>query len=237
MAKAETKKIRSDALLTTRSLSKIYVRADEPPLTVLKELDFDIFPEDRISIIGKSGTGKSTLLHLLGTLEAPTAGKVLFLGQDIFQFDEPRLASFRNRELGFIFQFHYLMVEFTAVENVMMPALVGGRPQKEAKEKAESLLAKVGLGERLSHRPNQLSGGEQQRVAIARALMMEPKLLLTDEMTGNLDPVTGNQIFDLVLELQSEFKMALVSVTHDEAMASSYGRVLRLRDGQLHKEK
>ncbi len=237
MAKAETKKVRPDALVTTRGLSKIYERADAAPLTVLKDLDFDIFPEDRIAIIGKSGTGKSTLLHLLGTLEGPTSGKVLFLGQDIFNFDEPRLATFRNQQLGFIFQFHYLMVEFSALENVMMPALVGGQKQKDAKGKAESLLAKVGLAERMTHRPNQLSGGEQQRVAIARALMMNPKLLLTDEMTGNLDPVTGNSIFDLVLELQSEFKMALVSVTHDEAMASSYGRVLRLRDGTLHKEK
>ncbi len=236
MASTE-KKIRSDALFTCRGLSKVYRRAGATPLEVLKNVDLDIFPEDRIAIVGKSGTGKSTLLHLLGTLEGPSAGKVLFLGQDIFGFDEPRLASFRNKELGFIFQFHYLMVEFTAVENVMMPALVGGMKKSEAREKAEALLGKVGLGERLTHRPNQLSGGEQQRVAIARALMMNPKLLLTDEMTGNLDPVTGAQVFELVMGLQAEFKMALISVTHDEPMAASYGRILRLKDGQLHKEK
>jgi lipoprotein-releasing system ATP-binding protein len=237
MAIKTDKKIRPDALVTTRGLSKVYQRSGAEPLEVLRAVDLDIFPEDRIAIIGKSGTGKSTLLHLLGTLEAPSAGRVLFLGQDIFAFEEPRLASFRNRELGFIFQFHYLMVEFTALENVMMPALVGGVNRNEAKNKAESLLAKVGLSQRLGHRPNQLSGGEQQRVAIARALMMSPKLLLTDEMTGNLDPVTGAQVFDLVMELQKEFKMALVSVTHDEPMAASYGRILRLRNGQLQQEK
>jgi lipoprotein-releasing system ATP-binding protein len=235
--KSDGKKIRSDALVTTRGLSKIYSRSGASALEVLRTVDLDIFPEDRIAILGKSGTGKSTLLHLLGTLEAPSAGKVLFLGQDVFAFNEPRLATFRNRELGFIFQFHYLMVEFTAVENVMMPALVGGVARKEARDKAEVLLAKVGLNDRLTHRPNQLSGGEQQRVAIARALMMSPKLLLTDEMTGNLDPVTGNQVFDLVMSLQSEFKMALVSVTHDEGMASSYNRVLRLQNGELRPEK
>lgn len=237
MTTKEKKKISSESLVTTRGLTKTYRREGASSLDVLRNVDLDIFPEDRIAIVGKSGTGKSTLLHLLGTLEAPTSGKVLFLGQDIFGFDEPRLASFRNKELGFIFQFHYLMVEFSALENVMMPALVGGLAKKEAKEKAEALLGKVGLSDRMTHRPNQLSGGEQQRVAIARSLMMSPKLLLTDEMTGNLDPVTGQQVFDLVLSLQSEFKMALVSVTHDEPMAASYGRILRLKDGVLQTEK
>ena len=188
---------------------------------------------ESIAVIGKSGAGKSTLLHVLGTLEEPTSGSVQFLGQDIFSFDEESLSGFRNRKVGFVFQFHYLMLEFSALENTMMPALLGGVSKKEAKARAEALLAKVGLSDRLEHKPGQLSGGEQQRVAIARALMMSPKLLLTDEMTGNLDPVTGQQVFELVQSIDSEFKMAMVSVTHDENLAASYSKIYRLTDGVL----
>lgn len=225
------------AILATKNLRKVYRRVAQPPIEVLRGVDLEVNKGDRIAIVGRSGTGKSTLLHLIGTLEAPTSGKVLFLGQDVFEFSEARLASFRNRELGFVFQFHYLMLEFNALENVLMPAILAGEPRRKSKERAELLLTKVGLGERLTHKPAQLSGGEQQRVAIARALMMNPKLLLTDEMTGNLDPLTGSQVFEVLQAVHAEFNMALISVTHDEQMASSYSKVFRLNDGKLIKEK
>lgn len=223
----------SNEILVAKSVRKVFERQTANAIEVLKSVDLAISPGDRIAILGKSGAGKSTLLHVLGTLEEPTSGSVHFLGQDVFAFGEEKLSSFRNRELGFVFQLHYLMLEFSAIENVMMPALLGGWARKKAKERAYFLLAKVGLADRLEHKPNQLSGGEQQRVAIARALMMNPKLLLTDEMTGNLDPVTGQQIFELVQSIHSELKMALVSVTHDENMAATYARVYRLKDGML----
>ena len=181
----------SELLLSARDVSKIYRRKGEPPVSVLKRVDLDIGVNDRIAILGKSGAGKSTLLHILGTLEAPSHGVVKFKGKDIFDLGENDLARFRNRQIGFVFQFHYLMIEFSALENVMMPSLLAGESKSKARGLAENLLKRVGLGDRLTHKPNQLSGGEQQRVAIARALMMKPKLLLTDEMTGNLDTATG----------------------------------------------
>jgi lipoprotein-releasing system ATP-binding protein len=223
----------SEVLLSARDVSKIYRRKSEPPVSVLKRVDFDISVDDRIAILGKSGAGKSTLLHILGTLEAPSHGVVRFKGKDIFNLDESELARFRNREIGFVFQFHYLMLEFTALENVMMPSLLAGESKAKARGLAENLLKRVGLNERFHHKPSQLSGGEQQRVAIARALMMKPKLLLTDEMTGNLDSVTGRQIFELIRSLQEEHGIALVSVTHDEVLAESFPRVLRLDQGEL----
>lgn len=225
------------AILLTKGLRKVFRRLAAPPIEVLKGVDLEVFPGDRIAIVGRSGTGKSTLLHILGTLEGPTSGKVLFLGQDVFKFPDSRLAAFRNREVGFVFQFHYLMLEFTALENVMMPALIAGRSRGDSREHAEILLTKVGLGDRMTHKPAQLSGGEQQRVAIARSLMMNPKLLLTDEMTGNLDPATGAQVFEVLTTIHAEFNTALVSVTHDEQLASSYSKVFRLREGKLWREK
>ena len=227
----------SSAILVAKDLSKVYRKTQAQPIEVLKNINFEVNPGDRIAIVGKSGTGKSTLLHLMGTLEAPSSGKVLFLGQDVFAFSESRLANFRNHQLGFVFQFHYLMLEFNALENVMMPALLSQMPKKEASDRAKDLLDKVGLSDRLTHKPSQLSGGEQQRVAIARALMMKPKLLLTDEMTGNLDPATGNRVFDLLQTIHSDLKMALVSVTHDEQMAHSYDQVYQLTEGTLKREK
>lgn len=223
-------------LLTATKLRKEFRKADHGPLEVLRDVDLEIAEGDSIAIVGKSGTGKSTFLHILGTLERPSHGSVVFLGQDVFRFTESRLAHFRNRELGFVFQFHYLMPEFTAVENVMMPALIAGASSRQSRVRAAALLEKVGLKDRLTHRPSQLSGGERQRVAIARALMMKPKLLLTDEMTGNLDPVTGLEVFDLVKKIHSEMGMAMVSVTHDEQLASQYSRIYRLADGGLHPE-
>ena len=203
------------------------------PIDVLRGVSLTVRPGDRIAVVGKSGTGKSTLLHVLGTLVAPSEGTLLFAGEDVFAYRENALAAFRNREIGFVFQFHYLMLEFTAVENVMMPALIAGVSRREARSGAMELLERVGLADRATHKPGQLSGGEQQRVSIARALMMRPKLLLTDEMTGNLDPVTGQQIFDLVQQMHRERGTAIISVTHDEAMAAAYDRVYRLKDGVL----
>jgi len=223
----------SESLLTAKDVSKIYRRKGEPPISVLKRVDLDIGYNDRIAILGKSGAGKSTLLHVLGTLESPSHGSVTFRGRDVFSLNEKDLARFRNHQIGFVFQFHYLMIEFSALENVMMPALLAGASSAKAKGMAESLLIRVGLKDRLTHKPGQLSGGEQQRVAIARALMMKPKLLLTDEMTGNLDSATGAQIFELINSLQEEHGIALVSVTHDEFLAQSFPRVLRLEEGEL----
>jgi lipoprotein-releasing system ATP-binding protein len=223
----------SELLLSAKDVSKIYRRKGEPPVSVLKGINFDIDASDRIAILGKSGAGKSTLLHILGTLEAPSSGVVLFKGNNIFEMSENSLAQFRNYEIGFVFQFHYLMLEFSALENVMMPALLAGESKSRAKERATVLLGRVGLKDRLTHKPSQLSGGEQQRVAIARALMMKPKLLLTDEMTGNLDSATGQQIFELIRSLQEENDIALVSVTHDEVLAETFPTVLRLEQGEL----
>jgi len=220
-------------LLVAKNVSKHHSKSGRHDIEVLRGVELVVEPGDQIAVLGKSGAGKSTLLHILGTLEEPSEGTVHFEGRDLFTLSESELSTFRNRELGFVFQFHYLMLEFNALENVMLPGLLGGLGKREARKRAEELLARVGLSERLEHKPSQLSGGEQQRVAIARALVMRPKLLLTDEMTGNLDPVTGTHIFELVQSMYREYKMAVISVTHDEALASAYPRVLRLDDGVL----
>ncbi len=219
--------------LQAEGIGKVFRREDRTTLGVLRDLSIHVKPAERVAIIGKSGSGKSTLLHILGTLEQPSSGKILFGGEDVSRFSENRLAFFRNQQIGFVFQFHYLMLEFTALENVMIPALIGGASREKANEMARGWLKRVGLSDRSTHKPAQLSGGEQQRVAIARALMMRPKVLLTDEMTGNLDPVTGTAIFELMLEMQNEHGMAMISVTHDEKLASRYHRVLRLTEGRL----
>jgi lipoprotein-releasing system ATP-binding protein len=222
-----------EKLISAENVRKIYRRKVGAPVTVLDGVSLDISPGDSIAILGTSGAGKSTLLHVLGTLEDPTEGRIFFQGKNLFELSEKQLSAFRNRELGFVFQFHYLMLEFDALENVMMPGLLGGWSRAKAKDAAIDLLRRVGLADRLTHKPSQLSGGEQQRVAIARALMMRPKLLLTDEMTGNLDPVTGRQVFELVHAMHLEFGTAMVSVTHDETLASRFPRILRLKDGKL----
>lgn len=223
-------------LLQARHVRKAFDSRTRP-LEVLKDIELTIEPRDRIAILGKSGAGKSTLLHILGALEAPSGGSVHFQGRDIFQLGERELAVFRNRCIGFVFQFHYLMLEFNALENVMMPALLGGTPKGEAKSRAQDLLKAVGLKDRWSQKPSALSGGEQQRVAIARALMQRPAIFLTDEMTGNLDPATGNQVLSLVESIHGEFGMAMVSVTHDETLAGTYPKIFRLTDGSLVAEK
>ncbi len=227
----------SDCLLETQNVSKRFQRAKENPIQVLNGVDFKVDEKDRIAIVGKSGAGKSTLLHLLGTLESPDKGTILFEGKDIFKYSESKLSNFRNKKIGFVFQFHYLMLEFSALENVMMPGLIAGQSRRAAMVLADKLLKDVGLSDRKGHKPGQLSGGEQQRVAIARALMMKPKLLLTDEMTGNLDPQTGKEVCSIIDSLHETEGLAIVSVTHDTALANTYPKVYRLAQGQLLQEK
>src|SRR5437867_1257177 len=220
-------------LVQAIELEKRYV--DGPAVvSVLEGLDLDIEPGARIAIVGESGVGKSTLLHLLGALDRPTAGRILFDGDDVFARREPDLAGFRNREVGFVFQFHHLLPDFTALENVMLPALIAGEAFREASSRATALLSRVGLQARLAHRPGQLSGGEQQRVAVARALVRRPRLLLADEPTGNLDPATGEDVQQLMFELNQEHGAALVIATHNDRLAAAMGRTLRLAGGALH---
>ncbi len=198
---------------------------------VLKGITLDVDQGETIALVGASGAGKTTLLHVLGALDRPTSGQVLFNGQDIFLQSERALAAFRNRSIGFVFQFHHLLPEFTALENVMMPALIGGKKRSEAQQDAAALLGDVGLGHRLGHKPGELSGGEQQRVAIARALVLMPSLLLADEPTGNLDMKTSDGIHELLAEMHRQRGITLIIVTHNEKLAGRMGKTLRLVDG------
>lgn len=202
-------------------------------IDVLKGLNFGLQRGEPVVIEGASGAGKSTLLHILGGLEEPSEGSVFFEGIDLFQKKEKGLSEFRNRELGFIFQFHHLLPLFTALENVMMPALISGLSKNEAKELASSLLEEVGLLHRISHRPTELSGGEQQRVAIARALIMKPKLLMADEPTGNLDAENSKKIFELLLRMTAHYHTTLLVVTHNDELASKLTRRIRIQDGKI----
>jgi len=202
-------------------------------VVVLRGLDLEVAAGEEIAIVGQSGVGKSTLLHVLGSLEAPSAGKVYFEDQDLFALDDRRMAEFRNHKLGFVFQFHYLLGDFTALENVMMPALIARLPDKEAHRRAAEVLDLVGLGDKLHRRPAELSGGEQQRVAVARAVVMRPRLVLADEPTGNLDPHTADEVHDLFHRLNRSLGLTLVVATHNERLSRSMGRTLRLRDGRL----
>jgi lipoprotein-releasing system ATP-binding protein len=219
-------------LIEVVGLAKNFIDAGRE-IGVLRGLDLIVNAGDEIAIVGESGTGKSTLLHILGSLETPTAGKVFFEGDDLFALDEPTLAQFRNLKLGFVFQFHYLLADFSAVENVMMPALIARMPDDDARQRAAEVLELVGLGSKLHRRPAELSGGEQQRVAVARAVVLRPRLLLADEPTGNLDPRTAEEVHALFHMLNRELGVTLVIATHNERLKQSVGRALRLRDGKL----
>jgi lipoprotein-releasing system ATP-binding protein len=223
-------------LVEVRGLDKIFYDADRE-IRVLRNLDLNVEAGDEIAVVGQSGTGKSTLLHIIGSLEEPTAGKVFFEGEDLFALDQKSLAEFRNEKLGFVFQFHYLLADFTALENVMMPALIGRIDDAEATRRATEMLDIVGLGDKLKRRPAELSGGEQQRVAVARAVVLRPKLLLADEPTGNLDPHTAGGVHELFHKLNRELGITLVIATHNEQLTRSVGRALRLSEGKLVDER
>jgi lipoprotein-releasing system ATP-binding protein len=216
-------------------LSKVY-QMKSKTVPVLRSLAFGVKAGEMVAIEGPSGAGKSTLLHILGTLDRPSGGQVEIDGQDVLQLSPDQLASFRNRTIGFVFQFHHLLPEFTALENTMMPALLQRIPRKAAGEKAHAILSEVGLADRLDHRPVELSGGEQQRVALARALILRPRLLLADEPTGNLDQETGDGIHDLLVKLNRQFDMTTIVVTHNPRLAGRLGRRLRLTDGMLSRD-
>jgi lipoprotein-releasing system ATP-binding protein len=199
---------------------------------VIKGLDLNVYTGETLAVVGASGVGKSTLLHILGTLERPTQGRVTWEGEEIFALDERRLAAFRNRKIGFVFQFHYLLPEFDALENVMMPALIARVPKGQARDDAEAILVRVGLAHRLRHRVSTLSGGEQQRVAVARALVLKPEVLLADEPTGNLDPNSGAQVQELLLDLNREYGLTSVIVTHNLDLAQALTRQITLVHGK-----
>ncbi len=202
-------------------------------IDVLRGINIAVNQGDTLAIIGASGVGKSTLLNIMGALEQPSEGQVKFQGKNITDMDESGLCGLRNKEIGFVFQFHHLLPEFNALENTIMPALISRMGMKKSKERAETLLAKVGLANRLNHRIGELSGGEQQRVAIARALMMQPKLLLADEPTGNLDRNTGKDIVELLLRIREEEGLSMVIVTHNQQLADNMTKVMEIVDGKL----
>ncbi|HOG07181.1 MAG: ABC transporter ATP-binding protein [Syntrophales bacterium] len=218
--------------IAIQNLWKTYIK-DGNRIDALKGIDLDIAAAESLALVGVSGAGKSTLIHILGTLDRPTQGRVLYNGVDVFTWPEKRLAAFRNTRIGFVFQFHQLLPEFSGLENVMLPALIGGLAKREARKKAEGLLKDVGLGDRMTHKPGELSGGEQQRVAVARALIMAPDILLADEPTGNLDTETGKIIEDLLIDLHRERNVTLVVVTHNQSLAQRMSRSVGLRDGRI----
>lgn len=217
-------------LIAIHNVCKTYGNGQKQ-VSALRDISFDIYEQEFLSIVGTSGAGKSTLLHVLGTLDRPSQGEVVYRGKDVFSWNDKELAQFRNQKIGFVFQLHYLLPEFSALENTMMPALIRGIKTRAAKEKAETILIKMGLKERIHHKPGELSGGEQQRVAIARALVLNPEIILADEPTGNLDSETGKLIFDLLFKLNVEEKIVIVVVTHNESLASQTSRLITLKDG------
>lgn len=222
----------SNILLRCQDLVKTY-REGELETPVLRGINLSVMQKEMLAIVGSSGSGKSTMLHLLGALDTPTSGTVLFEQQDIYQWNSQQQAQFRNRELGFVYQFHHLLGEFTALENVAMPLLIGGMAVKKASQMATDMLGRVGLSHRISHRPAELSGGERQRVAIARALVNEPHLVLADEPTGNLDHKSATAIYELMCQLNRELGTAFVVVTHDRELAAKLHRQVHMVDGAL----
>lgn len=219
-------------MISVQGLSKRF-HTDQGVIEVLRSIDLEVRAGERIAIVGASGAGKSTLMHLLGGLDRPSEGAVRFEGEEIFRYSPAQLDAFRNRTVGFVFQFHQLLPEFTALENAMMPARIGRLSLDDAHARASRLLHAVGLGHRLGHKPGQLSGGEQQRVAIARALVMNPRLLLADEPTGNLDSVTSGEILALLDRLHAEYNLTLIVVTHSDVLASRMDRMIHMVDGHF----
>jgi lipoprotein-releasing system ATP-binding protein len=213
-----------------KNLKKTYTTLGKST-EVLRGINLEIHAGETLAVVGASGAGKSTLLHIIGTLDSPTEGKVIFEGEEISKKSDKSLEEFRNQSLGFIFQFHHLLPDFSAEENVVLPLLIRGISSGKARKKARHLLDRVELSHRLTHRPSELSGGEQQRVAIARALVGDPKAILADEPTGNLDALTGGKIFDLLLSLNRELRATLVVVTHNHELAVRLGRTVRIVDG------
>ncbi|MBA3660506.1 MAG: lipoprotein-releasing ABC transporter ATP-binding protein LolD [Gammaproteobacteria bacterium] len=222
----------SDPVLACHDLSKTYLDANAK-IQVLRKMDFAVQKGEIVAIIGTSGSGKSTFLHVLGGLDRPTTGRVLLHGKDLASMAESEKCRLRNRYLGFVYQFHHLLPEFSALENVSMPLLIGSESPRVIKEKATNLLVKVGLENRLKHRLGQLSGGERQRVAIARALVANPLCVLADEPTGNLDPKNADRVLQLFFELQQDYQTSVVMVTHDPNIAKNAQRILSIEDGTL----
>jgi lipoprotein-releasing system ATP-binding protein len=222
----------AEALVIIEGLTKSFQHMGRT-LDVLKGIDLNIYQGQILSIVGPSGAGKSTLLHCVGTLDVPTSGRIRLGGEELTRMSSARLAAVRNRDIGFVFQFHHLLPEFTALENVMMPGLIQGRGRREMEKRARALLEEVGLRERVSHRPGELSGGEQQRVAVARALALDPKLLLADEPTGNLDTATSDAVHDLFFQINREHGTTIIVVTHNPTFAERMPRVVRMRDGHV----
>jgi len=220
-------------MIILKDLSKTFIK-DGNKIEVLRGLNLRIKKGESLAILGASGAGKSTLIHIMGMLDHPTEGNLFIDGMNVFEWQEEKMARFRNSAIGFVFQFNNLLPEFNALENTMMPALISGMPRKQASEKACKLLSEVGLEHRIKHKPGELSGGEQQRVAIARALVMEPKILLVDEPTGNLDTETGRKIEDILVSLNTTKKITLVTVTHNQLLAERMSGRISLRDGRIY---
>lgn len=221
------------SVLEAHDLHKTYTGGDGGTINVLSGVDLQVSPREMVAIVGASGAGKSTLLHVLGALDTPTKGYVILGGKPINGLDEEQLAALRNRSVGFVFQFHHLLREFTALENVMMPLRISGKSVSEARSRAQELLARVGLSARMHHLPSELSGGEQQRTAVARALAMDPKVVLADEPSGNLDLANGEMLHELLTEVVNDLEIGMVVVTHNRSLAARAGRVLLLENGRL----
>ena len=221
------------AVLESHDLHKTYIGGDGGTINVLSGVDLSVSPREMVAIVGASGAGKSTLLHVLGALDKPTRGYVVIGGEPINGLNEEQLAALRNRSVGFVFQFHHLLREFTALENVMMPIRIAGKSIGEERSRAQELLSRVGLSARMHHLPSELSGGEQQRTAVARALAMDPKVVLADEPSGNLDLANAEMLHELLTEVVNDLEIGMVVVTHNRSLAARAGRVLLLEGGRL----